>query len=74
MIAEAGREALTPVTTEKDLARLRSAGELPRWAQEIVAFAVRLEFDSPVKLRMFVSEQLFRARDAKFRKSRQISK
>jgi tetraacyldisaccharide 4'-kinase len=68
LIAQARRDALTPVTTEKDLARLRSAGELPPWAQEISPFMVRLEFDSPVKLRKFVSEQLFRARDQKFRK------
>ncbi len=70
LIEEARREALTPVTTEKDLARLRSAGELPHWAQDIVPLAVRLEFDNPVKLRKFVSEQLLRARDKKFRKSR----
>ncbi|HLX14384.1 MAG TPA: tetraacyldisaccharide 4'-kinase [Bradyrhizobium sp.] len=69
LIEEARREALTPVTTEKDMARLRSAGELPYWALDIVPFAVRLEFDSPAKLRKFVSEQLFRARDKKFRKS-----
>ena len=45
LIAEAGREALTLVTTEKDLARLRSGGGLPDWAKAIVPFAVTLEFE-----------------------------
>ena len=62
---EARRDALTLVTTEKDLARLRPAGELPHWAQDIVPFPVRLEFDSAVKLRRFVSERLFHARFGK---------
>ena len=39
LIAEAKRDALTLVTTEKDLARLRD------WAQQIVPFPVTLEFD-----------------------------
>ncbi len=66
LIGEAKRDALTLVTTEKDLARLRKAGGIPSWAQEIVPFAVRLEFDSAVKLRRFVSERLFQARGKKF--------
>jgi tetraacyldisaccharide 4'-kinase len=56
------------VTTEKDLARLGVGGELPPWARGIVAFPVKLEFDSALKLRRFVSDRLFRARDRKFRK------
>ena len=40
LIAEAKRDGLTLVTTEKDLARLRAD-----WAQQIVPFAVTLEFD-----------------------------
>jgi len=67
--AEAKRDALTLVTTEKDLARLRDAGGLPRWAQDIVPFAVTLQFDSAVKLRKFVAERLFQARDKKFREN-----
>ena len=70
LISQAKREALTLVTTEKDLARLRRGGKPPQWAQAIVPFAVRLEFDSAVKFRRFVSERLFRARDRKFRKGR----
>src|SRR6202035_315508 len=64
---EAGRDALTLVTTEKDLARLRGRNGLPDWAREIVPFAVTLEFDDAVRLRKFVAEQLFRARESKFR-------
>ena len=65
LIMEAKRDGLTLVTTEKDLARLRSAGGLPHWAQDIVSFPVRLEFDSAVELRRFVSERLFHARFGK---------
>jgi tetraacyldisaccharide 4'-kinase len=67
LVAEAKINALTLVTTEKDLARLHDAGELPPWAQGVVSFPVRLEFDSASKLRRFVSDRLFRARDQKFR-------
>jgi tetraacyldisaccharide 4'-kinase len=69
LIAEAGRNALTLVTTEKDLARLQSGGVLPDWAKQIVPFAVTLEFDDAARLRKFVSECLFKARDKKFRTS-----
>jgi tetraacyldisaccharide 4'-kinase len=68
LVEEAKRDALKLVTTEKDLARLGAGAELPPWARGIVAFPVKLEFDSAIKLRRFVSERLFRARDPKFRK------
>jgi tetraacyldisaccharide 4'-kinase len=68
LMAEAKRDALIPVTTEKDLMRLGEGGKLPPWAQGIVAFPIRLEFDSALKLRRFVSDRLFRARDGRFRK------
>ena len=74
LIAEAAREALTLVTTEKDLARLRKAGELPSWAQAIVPFAVTLEFDDAAGLRKFVSDRLFKAREKKFRVNRRVGK
>jgi tetraacyldisaccharide 4'-kinase len=67
LIAEAGRDALTLVTTEKDLARLRTRGELPSRAQAVVPFAVTLEFDDAALLRKFVSERLFKAREKNFR-------
>jgi tetraacyldisaccharide 4'-kinase len=57
LIAEAKREALTLVTTEKDLARLRGR------SQQIVPFPVTLEFDDPVLLRKFVVDRLFKARE-----------
>ena len=38
LVAEAKRQALMLVTTEKDLARLHVDGELPSWAEGIVPF------------------------------------
>ncbi len=67
LIAEAKRDTLTLVTTEKDLARLGTGEGLPHGAKDIVPFAVTLEFDDAVKLRSFVTDQLFKARDKKFR-------
>jgi tetraacyldisaccharide 4'-kinase len=67
LIAEAKRDSLTLVTTEKDLARLRQAAGLPCWAKDIVPFKVTLEFDDAAGLRKFVSERLFKARERKFR-------
>jgi tetraacyldisaccharide 4'-kinase len=58
-ITEAKRDALTLVTTEKDLARLRD------WSQQIVPFPVTLEFDDPALLRRFVTDRLFKARERK---------
>jgi len=69
LAAEARRDALTLVTTEKDLARLRRGEALPGWAQDIVPFAVTLEFDSTAKLRTFVTYRLFRAREKKYRRA-----
>jgi tetraacyldisaccharide 4'-kinase len=59
LIAEAGRDGLTLVTTEKDLVRL------PDWSQQIVPFRVTLEFDDPALLRKFVADRLFKARERK---------
>jgi tetraacyldisaccharide 4'-kinase len=59
LIAEAKRDALMLVTTEKDLARLRS------WAQQIVPFPVTLEFDDAALMRKFVADRLFKARERK---------
>jgi tetraacyldisaccharide 4'-kinase len=66
LIAEAKRDALTLVATEKDLARLQQAGGLPSRASDIVPFAVTLEFDDAARLRAFVAERLFNAREKKF--------
>jgi tetraacyldisaccharide 4'-kinase len=67
LVAEATRDGLTLVTTEKDLARLRTAGGIPSWARAIVPFAVTLEFDDAAGLRKFVTERLFKAREKKHR-------
>jgi tetraacyldisaccharide 4'-kinase len=69
LIAEARRDGLTLVTTEKDLARLRGGERAAVIAQNILPFAVTLEFDDAAALRKFVSEQLFAARDRKLQAS-----
>ncbi|MEY9124268.1 tetraacyldisaccharide 4'-kinase [Bradyrhizobium yuanmingense] len=63
LAAEAQREQLTLVTTEKDLARLRGRKGLP---DGIVPFAVQLEFDDLAKLRQLISDHLYRARERRF--------
>jgi tetraacyldisaccharide 4'-kinase len=68
--AESERNALTLVTTEKDLARLRQGNRLPEVAREIVPFAVTMEFADGASLRKFLADRLFRAREKKFSKAR----
>ena len=63
LIADATRGALTLVTTEKDLARLKSGASLPAWARDIVPLPVTLDFDDAARLRKFLSERLFKARE-----------
>jgi len=63
LIAQARGDALTLVTTEKDLVRLRDVAG----AQAIVAFPVTLEFADPVQLRKFIAGRLFQAREKNFR-------
>jgi tetraacyldisaccharide 4'-kinase len=65
LAAAAKRDGLTLVTTEKDLARLRRAGEPT--AQDIVPFAVTMRFDDEPKLLRFVTDRLFKARAKKYR-------
>jgi tetraacyldisaccharide 4'-kinase len=65
LMAEAKRASLTPVTTEKDMVRLRKIEP----AKDIVPFAVTLEFEEPSRLRKFVTDRLFQARAKKFRGS-----
>ena len=67
LIAEANRDALTLVTTEKDLARMRTREGLPHGLREMVPFAVTLEIDDVTELRKLVSTWLFKAREKKFR-------
>ncbi|MCK1742017.1 tetraacyldisaccharide 4'-kinase [Bradyrhizobium sp. 139] len=63
LAAEAQREQLTLVTTEKDTARLRGCEGLP---DGIVPFAVQLEFDDPAMLRQLISDHLYKARERRF--------
>ena len=63
LIAQARADALTLVTTEKDMVRLRNAEA----AQQVVPFPVTLEFADPVQLRKFVASRLFQAREKNFR-------
>lgn len=67
LTAGAKADALTLVTTEKDLARLRDPRGVPASAQAIVPFAVTMQFDDGAALRRFVTDQLFKARDSKLR-------
>lgn len=62
LAADAAREQLTLVTTEKDLARLRGRASLP----DIVPFAVQLAFDDPAKLERLISDHLYKARERRF--------
>jgi tetraacyldisaccharide 4'-kinase len=66
LLADARREQLTLVTTEKDLARLRGSTEPPAFGDEIAAFAVTLEFADGAGVRKFLAEALFKAREKKF--------
>jgi tetraacyldisaccharide 4'-kinase len=63
--AEARRDALMLVTTEKDAARLRGGEGMPDWARDIVPFKVALEFEDVATLRRFLTDRLFRARERK---------
>ncbi len=67
LIAEAKRDGLTLVTTEKDLARLRGGEGASGWTRDIAAFAVTLEFGDVATLRKFVADRLFKARQEKLR-------
>jgi tetraacyldisaccharide 4'-kinase len=65
LIADAKAEQLTLVTTEKDFARLRSAGDVPAFLGDIVPFKVTLEFAEPAPLRKFLADRVFKAREKK---------
>jgi tetraacyldisaccharide 4'-kinase len=65
LVAESEAGGLTLVTTEKDLARLRSPDGLPDWARRIVPFRVTLEFDDAAALKKLIGAQLFKAREVR---------
>ncbi len=66
LLADAKAEQLTLVTTEKDFARLRGAGEAAAFLGNIVPFKVTLEFEDTARLRKFLTGRLFKAREKKF--------
>jgi tetraacyldisaccharide 4'-kinase len=66
LLADAKRDGLSLVTTEKDLARLRRGAEAWGFGREVVAFPVTLDFEDVGGLRKFLSEQLFKAREKNF--------
>ncbi|QOZ31519.1 tetraacyldisaccharide 4'-kinase [Bradyrhizobium sp. CCBAU 53421] len=68
LFSEAMREQLIPVTTEKDLARIRGGEGMLPWVQGVVPFAVTMQFEEPDTLRRFVSDQLFKARERRLGK------
>jgi tetraacyldisaccharide 4'-kinase len=67
LVAEAASRGLTLVTTEKDLARMRSREGLPVWAANVLPLAVTLELEDAPALRKLVSDWLFKARERRFR-------
>mgnify|MGYP001351301708 CR=1 FL=1 len=62
LVSEAAAKSLMLVTTEKDMARIRSDVRLRKHADRIAAFAVTLAFDDETKLRDLVTARLARAR------------
>ena len=63
LFAQATRDALTLVTTEKDLARMHAGSEFASYADRITPFPVTMEFDGTAKLREFIADRLRRARE-----------
>jgi tetraacyldisaccharide 4'-kinase len=68
LLADARRDQLTLVTTDKDLARLRGGAEPPAFGNEIAAFAVALEFADAAAVRKFLADRLFKAREKNYGK------
>jgi len=65
LVADAKAEQLALVTTEKDFARLRGASTA---IPDIVAFAVTLEFSDAARLKKFLTDRLFKAREKGFQR------
>jgi tetraacyldisaccharide 4'-kinase len=69
LMAEASREGLTLVTTEKDLVRLRTRADLASFAPQIVPFPVTLAFNDIAALRSLLTDRLFKARQRQFQRT-----
>lgn len=64
LVSDAAAKSLTLVTTEKDMARLRSDARLARQVDKMRTFAVTLDFANEAVLRGFIAERLGKARVA----------
>ena len=62
LVSDAAATSLALVTTEKDMARIRSDARLKAYVDRIVTFAVTLKFDDESALRDFVAGRLTKAR------------
>lgn len=62
LVSTAKAKSLMLVTTEKDMARIRSDVRLRQYADSIAVFAVTLAFDDEPKLKDFVAARLVKAR------------
>ena len=63
LIAEAKTRRADAGDDGKGSGAAAAGGSLPDWAQQIVPFAVTLEFDDATLLRKFVADRLFKARE-----------
>ncbi len=63
LVSDAAAKSLMMVTTEKDMARIRSDARLAHYADNIRILPVMLEFNDEAALRDFVATRLDRARD-----------
>jgi tetraacyldisaccharide 4'-kinase len=64
LAADAQARSLTPVTTEKDMARIRSDARLASHADAIATLPVTLAFDDEAGLRALLAQRLMAARGA----------
>ncbi len=62
LVSDAAAKSLVLVTTEKDMARIRSDARLKTYADRIATFVVTLDFDDAAMLRNFVAARLAKAR------------
>ena len=62
LVSDAAARSLTPVTTEKDMARIRSDVRLQHHADKIATFAITLAFDDETVLRDLLVKRLVRER------------
>ncbi|MES2601710.1 MAG: tetraacyldisaccharide 4'-kinase [Pseudomonadota bacterium] len=62
LVSDAASQSLMLLTTEKDMARIRSDARFRDQANGIATFPVTLDFDDAAMLRNFVAERLAKAR------------